>query len=249
MDQYGLTGSKLSHSFSASWFSEKFKREGIDAAYSNYELHSVNQLRNLVNDVSNLKGLNVTIPFKIDVIPLLNELHSSATESGAVNTIKIYRSSSEIIMKGFNTDSLAFEQTLKPLLKPHHRSAMILGTGGAAMAVKAALNRLHIDSLMISRSADEKQIAYKDITDKWMLQHQLIVNCTPVGMFPDMNVMPLVPMQYMTSSHLVYDLIYNPGETLLLKRAAEKGATVKNGLDMLHLQAELSWEIWSNDAL
>ena len=249
MDRYGLIGGKLSHSFSASYFSEKFISEGIDASYANYELKSAGEILQLVNDIEGLHGLNVTIPFKIDVLPLMDQLHSSAVEACAVNTIKITTTTTGKVLTGFNTDSLAFEETLKPLLTTQHAKALILGTGGAASAVKAALQRLKMDYIMVSRASKADSISYSEIDKPLLQQYNVIINCTPSGMFPGIDRMPDLPMQFITSSNLVYDLIYNPAETLLLKKAKEAGATIKNGLDMLHRQAELAWEIWNDKSL
>jgi shikimate dehydrogenase len=248
VDHYGLIGGKLSHSFSAAWFTKKFKAEGIQATYANYELKTADEVLRLIQEIKFLRGLNVTIPFKIDVIPFLDKLDVSAQETGAVNTIKITEINSEKFLTGFNTDTLAFEETIQPLLKKNHQKALILGTGGAALAVRSALQRLKMESIMVSRSKKNHSIIYSEIDQKIMRQYSVIINCTPEGMFPAVENMPALPVQYLTSAHLVYDLIYNPEETLLLKKAAAAGAATKNGLDMLHRQAELAWEIWNGSS-
>lgn len=246
MDQYGLTGGQLSHSFSASWFSEKFKREAIDAVYENYELKSADELPALIKDNENLRGLNVTIPFKKSVISFLDELHSSAKECGAVNTIKVERSNNSVRLIGYNTDGPAFYVTLSPLLKPSHKKALILGTGGAATAVNAVFNMMELPSVMISRNKEKGFPVYADITERVMREYTIIVNCTPVGMYPDQSSFPELPYHCFSEAHIAYDLIYNPAETLFMKKAASLGAVVKNGLDMLHRQAELAWQIWNS---
>ncbi|MEP7262877.1 MAG: shikimate dehydrogenase [Bacteroidota bacterium] len=246
MDHYGLIGGKLSHSFSASWFSDKFKRESIDAAYENYELTSADELPALIQKVENLRGLNVTIPFKKSIIPFLDELHSSAAECGAVNTIKIERSNNTVKLIGYNTDGPAFYVSLSPLLKQSHKKALILGTGGAAGAVSAVLNMICVPSILISRFKDNGFPVYADINERVMQEYTLVINCTPIGMFPDQNNFPELPYHSFSEAHIAYDLIYNPAETMFMKQAASFGATVKNGLDMLHRQAELAWQIWNS---
>ncbi len=242
MKLFGLIGKNLSHSFSAEWFNAKFREEGIDAVYKNFMLSSVEEFTSLSKE-NELAGLNVTIPFKKVIIPFLNEIEESAKKTGAVNTIKFLDSENKFT-KGYNTDYLAFSETIRPLLG-NRKKALILGTGGAAFAVKAALEDLMIPSDFVSRLPGEKRYIYTELNQEIMKEYLLLINCTPLGMYPDVSSFPPIPYQYINSSHLVYDLIYNPEETLFLSKAKEAGAKVKNGRDMLIRQAELAWEIWN----
>lgn len=242
---YGLIGEKLSHSFSADYFNKKFEREGLaDAHYRLFELSTIEQLYELIKSYPQLRGLNVTIPYKKQVINLLHEIDPVAAEIGAVNTIKI---TPDGMLKGYNTDWLGFKQSLSNFIgQASIKSALILGTGGAAAAVKAALNNLQIPHITVSRRPGKAELSYSQLTPELLMANQLIVNCTPLGMYPDVNTMPDIPIESITPEHLVYDLIYNPPETLLLKLAKARGAIVKNGLEMLYLQAEASWQIWQS---
>jgi len=240
---FGLIGYPLSHSFSKTYFIEKFSRECIgDAAYENFEIEKIALLGKIVADHPCLSGLNVTIPFKEAVIRYLDELSDDAREIGAVNTIKV----SSGKLKGFNTDYIGFMRSLIPLLKPWHKKALILGTGGSSLAVKYALEKLGIEFLLVSRNPlEENEIGYPGITKDLIEEYTLIINTTPVGMFPDVSKAPDIPYQFLNAGHLLFDLIYNPEETLFLKQGKERGAAIKNGYEMLVLQAEESWRVWS----
>ena len=248
MKQYGLIGYPLTHSFSKRYFTEKFETGKIDAVYSNYEIDSITRFPEVIASNPELIGLNVTIPYKEQVIPYLDDLNDSAREIGAVNTVKIIRTGSGIKLKGFNTDTHGFENSLKPLLKPHHTKALILGTGGASKALKYVLKKLGID--FISASIEElkdNEIRYEDIDEKVISERLLIINATPLGTYPKVEGCPNIPYQFLTSDHLLFDLVYNPEVTRFMLRGLEKGATVKNGYEMLLLQAERSYAIWNEE--
>ncbi len=248
MDLYGLIGYPLGHSFSARFFEEKFRREGIDASYRNFELEEIGELMELLAEYPELRGFNVTIPYKQQIIPYLTTLSPQAQAIGAVNTVCVRHDAdgNVVSLEGNNTDAPAFARTLAPLLPLNAISALILGTGGASKAVSAALDALGISYKFVSRTPSEGQLAYKDITEEVMLTYKLIVNTTPLGMSPKVDACPPIPYSLLTPEHICYDLVYNPEQTLFMSRAAEKGATVKNGLDMLHLQAILAWKIWQS---
>lgn len=241
MDKYGIIGYPLGHSFSRAFFTEKFQREHIDAEYVNFEIPSADMLPGIVQANPNLRGLNVTLPHKEAVIPMLDELSDEAKEIGAVNVIRVRDGR----LKGFNSDIIGFMDSIKPLLKPWHQHALVLGTGGASRAIRVGLQRLGIEWTYVSRTPAPGRLTYTDLTPELMEHYQVIVNCSPVGMFPCVDACPDIPYQLLTDRHLLYDLVYNPQETLFLKRGAEHGATVKNGLEMLHLQALASWRFWN----
>ncbi len=246
MDLYGLIGYPLGHSFSASFFNEKFSREGIDASYRNFELEDIGQLMELLAEIPEIRGLNVTIPYKQQVIPYLTAISPQAKAIGAVNTIKLTHEPDGTLtaLEGHNTDAPAFARTLAPLLPLEAISALVLGTGGASKAVCNALDALGIDYTLVSRTAGDGRLTYSDLTPEVIEANRLLVNTTPLGMSPDVDACPPIPYDCLTPSHICYDLIYNPEQTKFLARAAEKGATIKNGLEMLHLQALLAWQIW-----
>ena len=241
MDKYGIIGYPLGHSFSRAFFMEKFQREHIDAEYVNFEIPSADMLPGIVQANPNLRGLNVTLPHKEAVIPMLNELSDEAKEIGAVNVIRMRDGR----LKGFNSDIIGFMDSIKPLLKPWHQHALVLGTGGASRAIRVGLQRFGIEWTYVSRTPAPGRLTYADLTPELMKHYQVIVNCSPVGMFPRVDACPDIPYQLLTDRHLLYDLVYNPQETLFLKRGAEHGAAVKNGLEMLHLQALASWRFWN----
>lgn len=241
MDKYGIIGYPLGHSFSRAFFTEKFQREHIDAEYVNFEIPSADMLPGIVQTNPNLRGLNVTLPHKEAVIPMLDELSDGAKEIGAVNVIRVRDGR----LKGFNSDIIGFMDSIRPLLKPWHRHALVLGTGGASRAIRVGLQRLGIQWTYVSRTPAPGRLTYADLTAELMEHYQVIVNCSPVGMFPHVDACPDIPYQLLTDRHLLYDLVYNPQETLFLKRGAERGAAVKNGLEMLHLQALASWRFWN----
>ncbi len=243
MERYGLIGKILVHSFSKKFFTEKFEREQYDACYDLFELPTIDSFTELIQ-TDGLCGLNVTIPYKQEVMPFLNELDSMAEEIGAVNTIQVNHIGGKISLKGFNTDAIGFENSLKPLLKPCHTKTLVLGTGGASKAIIYILRKLGIEPQYVSRKGQEGILSYKELTQDVVAEHKLIVNCTPVGTFPKVDEMPEFPVEFLTQDHLVYDLIYNPEETMLCRLARERGAVTKNGLEMLHGQAIAAWEIW-----
>ncbi|MBP6065592.1 shikimate dehydrogenase [Bacteroides sp.] len=245
MQMYGLIGYPLKHSFSIGYFNEKFRSEHIDAEYVNFEIADINLFKAIVNDHPNLCGLNVTIPYKEQVIPYLDSLDPDAAKIGAVNVIKIIRQKGKIKLVGYNSDIIGFTQSIQPLLLPHHKRALILGTGGASKAVFHGLKQLGIESTFVSRTHDQGAIIYEELTPEIMAEHTVIVNCTPVGMYPKVDFCPNIPYEYLTPNHLLYDLLYNPNTTLFMKKGEEQGAVSKNGLEMLLLQAFAGWEIWN----
>ena len=246
MRRFGLIGKNISYSFSESYFRSKFEREDIkDATYQNFDIQNISEFTNIISKTNNLKGLNVTIPYKEQVIPFLDKLNKKAKEIGAVNTIKINKDGKLI---GYNTDCYGFKKSLKPLLKSNHKKAIILGTGGASKAVAFTLMELEIDYIYVSRKPSElTKITYDNLTEDLIKTHHIIINCSPVGTFPNIEQSPNIPYQAITSNHILYDLIYNPEETKFLKLGKQNGATTINGLQMLKLQAEKAWNIWNKD--
>lgn len=249
MDTYGLIGFPLKHSFSAKFFAEKFLREGIDAEYLNFEIEDIHEIRRVILFHQHLKGLNVTIPYKEKVLPFLHDISSEAEKIGAVNAIKVDRKPGDMYfyqLTGYNTDYIGFRDSLSPLLNPAvHRKALILGTGGASKAVAQALQDLNIDWQYVSRTPQGNRLTYDMLTPEIMSTHQLIVNASPVGTFPHSDVCPDIPYQLLTANHLLYDLVYNPEETLFLKKGKAQGTVTKNGREMLEIQAAAAWEIWN----
>ncbi|MBK6950879.1 MAG: shikimate dehydrogenase [Crocinitomicaceae bacterium] len=239
---YGLVGRKLSHSFSKSFFENKFQSLNIDSVYENFEIETITQIKD-VFAVSDLAGLNVTIPYKEAVIPMLDELDESAKSVGAVNCIQI-KNGKHV---GYNTDVFGFRQMIKPFLESHHERALILGKGGAAKAVAHVLNELGLTVFFVTRNPkEENDFSYHDINEAMIHSCGIIVNTTPVGMFPDTENAPAIPYEFLSDKNLVVDLIYNPKETLFMKKAKSSGANAINGETMLHQQAEKSWEIWNS---
>ncbi len=235
----GLLGKNISYSFSKSYFSQKFETLGLtNYSYEIFDIQDKKEISKLF-EKPDLAGFNITIPYKQDIITYLDELSPEAEKIGAVNTVKIFQGK----RKGFNTDAIGFKNSLIPLLENHHTSALILGSGGASKAVAYTLEQLHIPYILISRSTEDN---YSSLSQKRVLGHLLVINTTPVGTFPNINDAPPFPVEFLTPKHLVYDLIYNPEETRLLQLAKEKGAKTKNGLEMLQLQAEAAWDIWTN---
>lgn len=247
MDKYGLIGYPLGHSLSKSYFNEKFQNEGIDAIYENYEISDIKMLLEIIDTNPELKGLNVTIPYKEKVIKYLNALSDEAKAIGAVNVIRVTHKGNKTILKGFNSDVIGFTRSIEALLEPRQRKALILGTGGASKAINYGLRSLGLETLFVSRTKKPNCITYEDVTPELIQEYNVIVNCTPVGMYPHADECPKLPYEAMDSHTLLYDLIYNPDETLFLKKGKEKGATIVNGLEMLLLQAFASWEIWNDN--
>lgn len=241
MKTYGLIGYPLGHSFSKAYFTDKFKREGGEAQYLNFEIDSINKFGEVLSAHTDLCGLNVTIPYKQQVLPYLDELSEAAKQIGAVNTIQF--EGSKLI--GHNTDHIGFSGSLKPLLRAHHKKALVLGTGGSSKAVVYALQQLGLGVTQVSRTPQVGQITYNDLDQDVIATHQVIVNTTPLGMFPKINEAPDIPYQLLTADHLLYDLVYNPAETLFIQKGKVHRAIVKNGLEMLQLQAEAAWQVWN----
>jgi len=244
----GLIGYPLTHSFSAKYFAEKFKNEGIsEYAYENFEIPKIEDFPDVIKNNPEIVGLNVTIPYKEQIIPYLDELDDEAKEIGAVNTIKIIRSvDGTVKLKGFNTDIYGFRETLKPLLKMNHYKALILGTGGAAKAVEYVLKKIGLSVLYVSRNPEsENERSYIELNEFAVKDFPVIVNSTPLGMHPNVDEFPDIPYEHLSENNLLYDLIYNPAETLFMKKGAEKGAITQNGMGMLKLQAEKAWSIWT----
>ncbi|PCH93364.1 MAG: shikimate dehydrogenase [Bacteroidetes bacterium] len=247
---FGLIGTPLSHSFSKTYFTEKFASEKIlDAKYKEFPLKEIGMLPELIEKNPDLLGLNVTIPYKLKVMNFMDEVDSVANDVGAVNTIVVTRDkdySKSISLKGYNTDVKGFELSLVPIIGPEHTSALVLGSGGAARAIIYVLKKLGIDYKVVSRNpTGGRSISYDDLTKDIMESHSLIINSSPVGIEPNTGAAPNIPYEYLNSTHILYDLIYNPEETEFLKRGKLAGATTKNGLEMLKAQAEKSWEIWN----
>ena len=245
MDKYGLIGYPLGHSFSVNFFNQKFSDEGINAKYINFEIPTIDQIIEVVSANPELKGLNVTIPYKERVIEFLDQLSPEARAIGAVNVIRVSNENGKIHMKGFNSDVIGFTNSIEPMLENYHKKALVLGTGGASKAICYGLKSLGLETVCVSRYERPETICYRDITPDVVQEYNVIVNCTPVGMFPHSNKCPQLPYDALNDKNILYDLIYNPDETLFMKRGAERGAQVKNGLEMLLLQAFASWEIWN----
>ena len=247
MTTYGLIGYPLGHSFSRKFFTEKFEKEGIDAQYLNFEIPNIEKFPEVIKNHPELRGLNVTIPYKQQVMQYLDDISEEAKAIGAVNVVKCQLSTvnCQPHLTGYNSDVIGFVESIKPLLQPHHKKALILGTGGASKAIRYGLEKkLGLETLFVSRSAREGIITYEDVTAEVLKEYEMIVNCSPVGMFPHVDECPALPYEAMNENNLLYDLVYNPLETLFMKKGAAQGATVKNGLEMLHLQAIASWKFW-----
>jgi len=249
MRDFGLIGFPLTHSFSKQYFTDKFAREGIaDCTYNNYPIGEIGLFPDLIATHPHLAGLNVTIPFKEQVIPYLDEVDEAIPLIGAVNTIKIIRRGNIIHLRGYNTDVYGFSASLKPWLKEHYSKALILGTGGASKAAAYVLNGLGFEITYVSRNPrSSNHLSYKQLTAEQVAEARVIINASPVGMYPDTGSYPAIPYDAITADHVLFDLIYNPPETMFLARGKARGAKVINGLQMLQLQAEKSWKIWNAD--
>ena len=246
MDKYGLIGYPLGHSFSISYFNQKFADEGINAKYENYEIPSIDELTEILDKTPELKGLNVTIPYKEKVLPFLDYISPEARAIGAVNVIRVTHEKKKTILRGYNSDIIGFTQSIEPMLdKKWHKKALILGTGGASKAINYGLKSLGLETVFVSRYERPNTIQYKTITPEVMKEYNVIVNCTPIGMYPNTDTCPDLPYEAMDTHTILYDLIYNPDQTLFMRKGAEYGADVKNGLEMLLLQAFASWEFWN----
>ena len=246
MKKFGLIGYPLGHSFSKNFFNEKFHSENIDAEYVNFEIPTIEDFNKVIKANPTLCGLNVTIPYKEQVIGYLDELDKDAAAIGAVNVIKIEKNKGKLKLTGYNSDVMGFTQSIESLLEPHHKKALILGTGGASKAINYGLHKLGLETKFVSRSKrNENTITYDDLTPEVMKEYKVIVNCTPTGMYPKADECPNIPYECLTPEHLLYDLLYNPDTTIFMKNGSDRGAIVKNGLEMLLLQAFGAWEIWN----
>lgn len=242
MDKYGLIGKNIGYSFSKEFFAKKFSSEGISATYQNFDLQEIAAIQTLLITEKKLRGLNVTIPYKEKIIPFLDDLDPVAAEIGAVNTIKF--SNQKLI--GYNTDAYGFQKSISPLLEKQHKKALILGTGGASKAVVYALKSLGIEPLFVSRKPNENSYSYDQLSEEIIKTHLLIINCTPLGTFPNTAECPDIPYKFIGSQHLLFDLIYNPPRTQFMIKGERRGATTCNGQKMLEFQAEKAWEVWNS---
>jgi shikimate dehydrogenase len=245
MKKLGLIGFPLGHSFSKKYYLDKFDKEVItDINYDLYSIEDIREFEKIFND-KDFYGVNVTIPHKINVLPYLQELSPEAEAIQAVNCIQIKHTPTGPFLKGFNTDVYGFKESLRPLLEKQHTKALILGNGGAAKAVEYTLNELGITYKFVSRNKSENNLIYSELDADILNEHNIIINCSPVGTFPNIEDAPNIPYQHIGYKHLLYDLVYNPAETAFLKKGKQNGAKIKNGLEMLELQAEKNWEIWN----
>lgn len=245
MDKYGLIGHPLGHSFSRSYFNEKFENENIDAEYINFDIPDIDDLPEVLASNPELRGLNVTIPYKQKVISFLDSISPEARAIGAVNVIRVTHKGNTTKLKGYNSDVIGFTKSIEPLLEKNHKKALILGTGGASKAIDYGLRSLGLETVFVSRYERPDTIQYERITPDVVKEYNVIINCTPVGMFPHTDECPLLPYEAMDEHNILYDLLYNPDETLFMYKGRKQGATVKNGLEMLLLQAFASWEFWN----
>lgn len=243
MARYGLIGKNIDYSFSKSYFNTKFEKEKRRDTYQNFDVECIELLPDIISQYPDTKGFNVTIPYKETVIPLLDRVDKEALEIGAVNTIKKLKDGR---LAGYNTDHYGFAKALADFLPLEAKTALILGTGGAAKAITYVLNAMGFEYITVSREKKEDTVTYDELTNEMMANHYLIVNCTPLGTHPNVNECPSIPYQEITDKHFLFDLIYNPSETEFLKRGFAKGAKVSNGLKMLEYQAEKAWSIWKS---
>jgi len=245
MEKYGLIGYPLGHSFSISYFNQMFQDEGIDAVYENFEIPTIDALPEVLDSNPNLRGLNVTIPYKEKVLPFLDSVSPEARAIGAVNVIRVTHEGNNVKLKGYNSDVIGFTKSIESMLdKKWHKKALILGTGGASKAIDYGLRNLGLETVFVSRYERPGTIQYSTITPEVIQEYNVVVNCTPMGMYPKTEVCPLLPYEAMDQHTILYDLIYNPDETKFMKLGKKYGAQTKNGLEMLLLQAFASWEFW-----
>lgn len=239
MDLFGLIGYPLSHSFSKKYFTKKFEREKINASYELFPIEKIEEVKYIISQNPNLKGFNVTIPYKETIIPFLDEIDDAAKEIGAVNTVKIQNNR----LIGYNTDIYGFEKSFLSFCNNIPKKALILGTGGSSKAVSFILKKYNFDIKFVSRSAGD--YTYNQLSEEILKEFKVIINTTPLGMFPKVENCPDIPYEFLMDEHYLFDLVYNPEETLFLKKGKDRGAKTKNGLDMLHFQAEKAWEVWN----
>lgn len=242
---FGLLGKNISYSFSRGYFTDKFQKLNLkNHSYLNFDIQSCDEFPSIIASEKSLKGMNVTIPYKQEIIPFLDELDEIAQQIGAVNTIKVTNNNK---LKGYNSDAVGFEKSIKTFLKSHHQKALILGTGGASKAVAFVFQKNNISFQFVSRNPESiNEISYKNLNKEIIENHTIIVNCSPLGTSPNIEKYPEIPYQFLNQQHLLYDLIYNPEETVFLSKGKNQGAIIKNGLEMLQLQAEESWRIWND---
>lgn len=242
-NRFGLVGKNISYSFSKGYFAQKFKELDLEYhTYENFDLKQIEYFKQLIANNTELKGLNVTIPYKEAIIPYLRSLNKKAEKIGAVNTIKFTKKG----LKGYNTDIYGFKKSIIPFLKKRHKKALILGTGGASKAIAFVFTELGIDFKYVSRNPSNNQISYESLDEIILKDYLVIVNCTPIGTYPNTEERPNIPYELITGKHLLFDLIYNPEKTSFLKKGEAQGAIICNGLRMLELQAEKSWKIWNS---
>ncbi len=246
MERYGIIGFPLGHSFSRDYFMNKFRTEGIDAIYENFPLAAIDKFPDLVEQYPDLVGLNVTLPHKLSVMKYLDEIDDKALNAGAVNVISIIMKGNMKLFKGYNTDIDGFVISLKPMLHRDIRKVIVLGTGGASRAVQAGLEEIGLTFSVVSRDRARADLSYSELTGDLIRNCQLIINATPLGMFPDTDNAPDIPYDSLTPGSILYDLVYNPEESLFLRLGRERGCIIKNGLEMLHVQAEKAWDIWNS---
>ena len=245
MKQYGLLGYPLGHSFSKRYFDKKIKQEEDDARFNNYELERALDIKEIIASTPDLKGFAVTIPHKENIITILDEEDATIAAIGAVNCVKVIQKDNHYVLKGYNTDVIGFEFSFREYLQDNQKSALVLGTGGASKAVEFVLKKLGISYQIVSRQRGNGRISYEDVSLKLLKNTQIVINTTPLGMYPKIDSCPELPYDAVGASHYFYDLVYNPEETLFLQKAKQQGASVKSGMDMLELQAEANWKIWN----
>ncbi|CAZ97806.1 shikimate dehydrogenase family protein [Zobellia galactanivorans] len=239
--RFGLVGKNISYSFSRGYFTKKFASLGLnDHSYENFDFQAIEEITDVLKNNKDINGMNVTIPYKQEIMPFLTELDPEAEKIGAVNTIQFNKNG----LKGFNTDAYGFKHAMSPFLKPHHTKALILGTGGASKAVAYVLGELCISYLFVSRSEGKNKISYDQVTEEVLKEHTVLVNCTPLGTHPNIEERPTLPYEFISDRHFLFDLIYNPEKSAFLTAGEAQGAQISNGLRMLELQADRSWQIW-----